>query len=205
MEVKLACDCGQHYAFDVEPVDRRMPVPIQCPACGNDGTPLADAYLEQHLPPQPPQSVAKPGAIRLSTPPAEAPTRSAVLAPPPPAHLPPTHPASSGPGAKSAPTGSYLDRMPDAPTFSLLRGGIGAFLGAVVSSALLIGLSVAIGFRFPLFGVIIGYLTGIGARWMARGTDNSLGIVASAIALLAVTGSLVFLFGSFWSKRFANQ
>ncbi len=127
------------------------------------------------------------------------PTRSAVLFPsgPSPAHLAPAHPSLSGPGAKSVPTGSYFDRMPDAPTFSLLRGGIGAVIGAVVSSALLIGLSIAIGFRFPLFGIIIGYLTGLGARWMARGTDNSLGIVASVIALLAVTGSLVFLFNSF--------
>jgi hypothetical protein len=199
MEVKLACDCGQHYAFDVEPADRRMPVPIQCPGCGKDGTPAADAYLELHLPSPPPVAVIKPGAIRISAASTDAPTRSAVLLPsgPSPAHLAPAHPSLSGPGAKSVPTGSYLDRMPDAPTFSLLRGGIGAVIGAVVSSALLIGLSIAIGFRFPLFGIIIGYLTGLGARWMARGTDNSLGIVASVIALLAVTGSLVFLFNSF--------
>ena len=36
--IKIICHCGQKYAFDVQPVDGRMPVPVYCPACGRDGT-----------------------------------------------------------------------------------------------------------------------------------------------------------------------
>ena len=36
--IKILCGCGQKYAFDVEPVDGRINVSVQCPACGADGT-----------------------------------------------------------------------------------------------------------------------------------------------------------------------
>ncbi len=51
MEIKIQCACGTRYAFDAEPVNRRMPVMVQCPSCKMDGTPLANAYIAQHLPP----------------------------------------------------------------------------------------------------------------------------------------------------------
>src|SRR5580704_6661744 len=50
MELKVVCDCGQKYKFDVEPVHGRMPFPINCPICGADGTPLANNLLGQ-MPP----------------------------------------------------------------------------------------------------------------------------------------------------------
>ena len=45
--VKVECDCGQRYAFDVEPVHGRMPAPVACPTCGADGTAKANAILAQ--------------------------------------------------------------------------------------------------------------------------------------------------------------
>src|SRR5689334_11131331 len=45
--VKVECDCGQRYAFDVEPVHGRMPAPVACPTCGADGTARANAILAQ--------------------------------------------------------------------------------------------------------------------------------------------------------------
>ena len=43
--VKIQCTCGQNYAFDVEPVEGRMPTRINCPACGADGTDTANAFI----------------------------------------------------------------------------------------------------------------------------------------------------------------
>jgi hypothetical protein len=45
--VKIECDCGQRYAFDVEPIHGRMPAPVACPGCGADGTAKANAVLAQ--------------------------------------------------------------------------------------------------------------------------------------------------------------
>jgi hypothetical protein len=45
--VTIQCGCGQRYAFDVEPVDGRMPSAVTCPSCGADGTGAANAALAQ--------------------------------------------------------------------------------------------------------------------------------------------------------------
>lgn len=47
--VKIECDCGQHYAFDVEPEDGRMNASVACPACGVDGTNAANAIIAAQL------------------------------------------------------------------------------------------------------------------------------------------------------------
>jgi hypothetical protein len=47
--VKIACSCGQNYAFEVEPVGGRMPAPVVCPVCGADGTDAANATIAQTL------------------------------------------------------------------------------------------------------------------------------------------------------------
>jgi hypothetical protein len=61
--IKIECGCGQHYAFDIEPVGGRMPSTVACPACGVDGTDAANAALEQYLSAQ--ASVAAAEAPRL--------------------------------------------------------------------------------------------------------------------------------------------
>ena len=43
--IKIICRCGQKYAFDVSPVNGRMPAPVQCPRCGADGTAVANAII----------------------------------------------------------------------------------------------------------------------------------------------------------------
>ena len=47
--VKIQCGCGQRYAFDVEPVNDRMPGAVSCPVCGADGTSAADSVIAQSL------------------------------------------------------------------------------------------------------------------------------------------------------------
>jgi len=43
--VKIECPCGQHYEFEVEPVNGRMSSTIACPVCGIDGTEAANAII----------------------------------------------------------------------------------------------------------------------------------------------------------------
>src|SRR5687768_5700495 len=100
--VKVQCGCGQKYAFEVDPVDGHMPTAVKCPACGVDGTRMANEFIAQALAVQPapapvaaapaapairvaPTAAAAAPAIRLA--PSVAP--AAHAAPPPaPAPLP---------------------------------------------------------------------------------------------------------------------
>jgi len=49
MEIKVICDCGTKFKFDVEPVDGRMPTRINCPTCGADDTAQANDLIQQQL------------------------------------------------------------------------------------------------------------------------------------------------------------
>jgi len=53
VSVKIECDCGQRYAFDVEPVGGRMASTVACPSCGVDGTTTANAIIASKLAPAP--------------------------------------------------------------------------------------------------------------------------------------------------------
>jgi len=90
--VKIECECGQHYAFDVEPVNGRMGTEVACPACGVDGTPAANHVIAQQLGPPPPEEpvilipapkpkTAPEGAVPL--PPHQTQTAPATIAPAP--------------------------------------------------------------------------------------------------------------------------
>jgi hypothetical protein len=52
MPIKIECGCGQRFAFDVEPVNRQMPSPVACPACGADATVAANDIITQTQPVQ---------------------------------------------------------------------------------------------------------------------------------------------------------
>ncbi len=69
--VKIECGCGQHYAFEVEPVNGRMPSTVACPTCGLDGTPMANEIISRQVPrPEPVHIIpAEPPPMRVSTPP----------------------------------------------------------------------------------------------------------------------------------------
>ena len=47
--VKILCECGQKYAFDVEPIDGCIGQAVHCPVCGNEGTTAANQSIAQHL------------------------------------------------------------------------------------------------------------------------------------------------------------
>jgi hypothetical protein len=91
MTVKIDCDCGQRYAFDVEPVGGVLPTAVACPACGADGMAKANEFIASHTTAQEPATSA-PAAIRISAP-AQASVRIAAPAPAPP-------PSSAAPGLR---------------------------------------------------------------------------------------------------------
>jgi hypothetical protein len=47
--VKIVCDCGQKYSFEVRPREGRMPWPVACPVCQRDGTAEANRTIAQLL------------------------------------------------------------------------------------------------------------------------------------------------------------
>jgi len=62
MLIKVQCTCGQKYAFDVEPLNGRMPQPVKCPVCGADGTAAANEIIARKLAvPVAPRPAAAPG------------------------------------------------------------------------------------------------------------------------------------------------
>jgi len=195
MELKVLCDCGQKYAFDVEPVGGRMPVRVNCPGCGVDGTDTANGLLAQHFPAQPPPL---PVPVAMAVSPSVAPATGGLRI---------SHAASAAPSASPVPP--RLPQAPRAPAlapsavksvqpvneFNMGLGILGAIIGAVVGGGLMFGISVLIGFKFPLMGTCIGALTGLGARILYKGTDSSLGAVAAVVALVATAGTMFLLFG----------
>ena len=76
--VKVECDCGQRYAFDVEPVHGRMPSAVACPVCGVDGTAKANAILARSAPVAPTPVRVAPAPVAIAAAPAP------VFAAPPP-------------------------------------------------------------------------------------------------------------------------
>ena len=223
MELKIVCQCGQKYKFDVEPAGGRMPFSVNCPVCQADGTATANMRLAEHFrfvpPPPSPNAPAQFAPIGSAAPAMAAPP------PPPPPPPPPTQPVGGLRINREMPATSAPAPVPQAGTaggpppppaavikplatvknsqpkvqgeFSLVRGIIGAIVGSAVGSALLYGFSVWAQFRFPLMGVATGVAAGYTARLLARGTDTTLGIITAVIASASVAGTLVLIYDGF--------
>jgi hypothetical protein len=48
--IKIVCPCGQKYAFDVEPLNGRLPHTVNCPACNADGTAAGNEIIARSQP-----------------------------------------------------------------------------------------------------------------------------------------------------------
>ena len=208
MEIKVVCECGQKYKFDVEPVNGQMPFTVNCPICNRDGTASANAILNEKrgtqpinlaamsAPPPPPRIAPAPppiaaAGLRINPHVAPAPSQAAA---------PATAPApmrAAGPAI--APIKPLAAAKPKpAKDFSMGLGILGAFLGAALGGGLVYGFFLLAGFRFPLSGVAIGALAGYGARLMARGTHTTLGMIAGAFSLLSIVGVFFLIYGGFF-------
>lgn len=47
--IKIFCECGQKYAFEVWPLHGAMPAPVACPICKRDGTLEANRIIAKVL------------------------------------------------------------------------------------------------------------------------------------------------------------
>ncbi|MEW6161401.1 MAG: hypothetical protein AB1813_28565, partial [Verrucomicrobiota bacterium] len=67
MNIKILCECGTKFAFDIEPVGARMPVPVPCPGCGKDCTEAANQIIQQNLSSASPQpsETARPQPVAI--------------------------------------------------------------------------------------------------------------------------------------------
>jgi hypothetical protein len=80
---------------------------------------------------------------------------------------------------------------------SLGLGIAGVVLGACIGSCLMYGFYAMVGFRFPLLGVGIGFLTGLCAKKFNKSPDDRLGFAAGAFSIVAVVGTLYLMYGTF--------
>jgi hypothetical protein len=198
IELKVHCDCGQKFKFDVEPVNNRMPFTVACPICGVDGTSKANGLLQAQAPALPAASVPSPCA---PPPPPRAPAALRInMVAPVAAEPPPMPPRVATVAAATAPrVGAVPVRPAQAglvPT-NLGLGLLGALMGAGTGAGLMYGFFAVADFRFPLLGTGVGALTGLGARILFRGTDNALGAISAAVAAVAVIGTLYVMYGEF--------
>lgn len=197
MEIKVECPCGQHYSFDAEPVNGRMPVEVQCPACGADGTEAANRIIQSQSGSQP-RMVVRP-AVRIATA-ASAVARSPAL------------PAAAGPAPSSLPrapapmTGvpqadGYVE--PRRPNAMLgVAGAVGFGFVAMMAWYYLIKLT---GYELGIVAWGVGLLTGLGARVVGRDTSDFLGVVAGACALFAIVGGKYLYVNSEVQKEIAGM
>src|SRR5882724_10061000 len=138
-EIKIECDCGQRFKFEVEPVHGRMPFPVTCPSCGADGTEKANAILQETAatPAAPLPSVTSPPrapeqiGVRIRAPethpppPPAPPFGSSSAAGTGPFGQSPPRPPSPGPAAASA-------RAKPAEKSNLLLGTVGAVVAGIL-------------------------------------------------------------------------
>ena len=102
----------------------------------------------------------------------------------------------AGHGVQPAGHGAQVVAEETAGT-SLGVGIIGAVMGACIGSGLMYGFYAMVGFRFPLLGVGIGFLTGLCAKKFNKGPDDRLGFAAGALSMAAVVGTLYLMYGTF--------
>jgi hypothetical protein len=193
MELKVACECGQKYKFDVEPVEGRMPFAVSCPVCGVDGTLSANQLLTQQSASAVPTALvplapaAGAGGLRINRPApvAAAPPLFASSASPTP--LPVSTPTPAAATRPGVPIRNLVSPPVKAqPTYNLWLGILGAFVGAAVGGGLMYGFFLWSGFRMPYTGTAVGLIAGFSSRGLARGGDMTLGVLAATFSVLSV-------------------
>jgi hypothetical protein len=189
MEIKVQCDCGQKFKFDVEPENGRMPWEVTCPVCGLSGTDKAN-WIIAHAAPPAPESFAPIGSATSA--PVAVPVTSAE---PPKARLVISRPQAAAVSAAPTPVprpaprqvgASVMKNEPPSTNTLFFRGVLGAFVGAMVGMGVWYGLTVATGYQIGIVAWGVGALTGFGARVLAREGNTALGVVSAFFAMMAI-------------------
>jgi hypothetical protein len=200
--VKIECGCGQHYAFDVDPINGRMPTQVACPACGMDGTDAANDGIAQYLAAQPTAPVPGVSLHVAAAPPAP-------TAPPPPvsAALPmrpsvkqvalQRHDGWGSPETSFNKLGTYLSAG-SAMLAALISWGMfgfevsGTILCIVVGVCGVVGGAIHIAGRGPILaGMLIGPILGLGgytaALWWLQGRKS---VYTWQVSIAFIVGAL---------------
>ena len=201
IELKVQCDCGQKYKFDVEPVNGQMPFTVACPICGADGTEKANGLLQQLLPEPEAQSLVPPVPVAVqprlrisSSAPATLPSSPAPMAPTSAAVLPPP----IGAVRAAAPMAGKKNR--GQPSFGL--GLLGGVLGALVGTLIYFLIFKYTGFRIKLLAVGVGALAGWGAEFLGRGEGSKeLGGITAVFVLAGIIGAQYLVAMSWWHEN----
>jgi hypothetical protein len=215
IELKVQCDCGQKYKFDVEPVHGRMPYAVSCPVCGADGTGKANALLAQQLPAAasvpigmaPPVAAPALAPVAMAAAPAGSPPglRIAQHAPAP-APVPVVATAApvvprpmAMPGRPAAPAAAMPAQPGKQPSF--LLGVLGAVIGATVGSLIYFLIFKYTGLRLKLLAIGVGYLAGLGAELLGRKEGSKeLGLIAASLTLACVVGAQYLVAHDWWKE-----
>lgn len=180
MELKIVCHCGQKYKFDVEPVNGRMPVPVNCPVCNADGTAAANARLTELLAGQPPPVAPAPGATASEAAPS-APVRSfraAIMVPVKP------------PSKKS----------------SFALGLLGGIIGTAVGVAVYFSIFKFTGLHIKLLAIAVGALAGWLAEVFSKGEGSKeLGGITAVLVLAGIIGAQYFVALDWWHAAAKTQ
>jgi len=202
MEIKVQCDCGQKFKFDVEPVNGRMPWEVQCPVCGASGTAKANDVLQKQLgsspPPPPPVPVARVIPTAAAVPAAPAPMARLSIARPQPAPAaaeavpvpPPVAPAVPRPVPRRVSVGARPAKSagPDAegktPNFWLSTAAV--FLGAVIGLVLWhVGYRLT-GWSLGFMALVTGCIAGAAPQVLGHYRGVGMGFIAAFLTFVAV-------------------
>ena len=216
IELKVHCDCGQKYKFDVEPVNGQMPFSVACPICQADGTAKANALLQQMAvfkmvgPPSAPASAPAPIAP-IASPPVPSKLRLNISAPAGPLVAAPTAPPPIAPvvaAGTSPPSFAGMPRLVSAPaaeqsgrqpSFSL--GILGGFLGALVGGIIYYLIYNFTRVHIGYMAIGVGALAGWGANLLSKGEGSKeLAGITIVCFIMAVIGAQYLVARGEWNK-----
>jgi hypothetical protein len=201
MELKVVCQCGQKYKFDVEPVNGRMPFTVNCPVCNLDGTAAANALIAGQLAVAPPANALPPPFAPISS--GLKISRQATESDPA-APLPPTAPMSDNPapppiGAMRPFAVAAAQNPPKKPNFwmGLLGGLVGTLVGAIIYFLIF----KFTGLRFKLLAIGVGALAGWLAELLGKGEGSKeLGVITAVLVLTGIVGAQYFVALGWWHE-----
>jgi hypothetical protein len=181
LELKIQCDCGQKYKFDVEPVDGRMPWEVNCPICGASGTASCNELLRQMSPVAAPSMVAaasEPPQPRLVVNRTHAPSAPAATLEAPPAEQY---------QMADAQLAADVDEHGRPRNFTLSLTGV--VLGAVLGMLIWHLICRTTGIRLGIMALVTGVMAGVAPQLIGYYRSKLMGLLAAVCALTAILGA----------------
>ena len=179
-EIKIQCDCGTKYKFEVEPLKGRMPQRVFCPGCGFEGTGAANEQLQVKFAPAPSVAAKTTPIPQLPRPAEEIPASAVEVLPSTPL------PRRLLSGGNLAPR--RVEGLPRAGRRHLLAGLTGAILTGAVGALAWFFLVKVTGYQIGFAAWGVGLLVGSGTRALGREGGHGLAVAAAVCALVAVAG-----------------